>query len=87
MFVVFDTRKPLSEKRYFKTKAGAKRATTCANRNAGKLIYNFVEASCFYEKYEAGTKTVRSLMTGKEVIIPKDTPRCCDPSTETFWSM
>lgn len=34
-----------------------------------------------------GTKVVRSLMTGKEVVIRKDTPHCCDPSTETYWSM
>lgn len=87
MFVVFDTRAPLSDKRYFKTKAGAKRATTCANRNAGKLVYNFVEASWFYVKYEAGTKTVKNLMTGKDVVIAKGTPHCCDPSSETYWSM
>lgn len=32
-------------------------------------------------------KTVRSLMNGKPVRISKDTPFCCDPSTETYWSM
>ena len=32
-------------------------------------------------------RTVKNLMTGKEVEIPHDTPRCCDPSTETYWSM
>jgi len=34
-----------------------------------------------------GTKVVRSLMSGKEVVIRKDTPLCCDPSSETYWSM
>lgn len=34
-----------------------------------------------------GKKTVTSLMSGKEVQIPVDTPACCDPSTETYWSM
>ena len=33
------------------------------------------------------TKTVRNLMTGKPVVIPVNTPYCCDPSTETYWSM
>ena len=33
------------------------------------------------------TKTVKSLMSGKEVEIPLDTPLCCDPSSETYWSM
>lgn len=34
-----------------------------------------------------GTKVVRSLMSGKEVVIRKDAPLCCDPSSETYWSM
>lgn len=32
-------------------------------------------------------KTVRNLMSGKEIEIPVDTPRSCDPSTELYWSM
>jgi hypothetical protein len=32
-------------------------------------------------------KTVKNLMTGKEIEIPHDTPRSCDPSTELYWSM
>lgn len=32
-------------------------------------------------------KTVKNLMTGKEVQIPVNTPHCCDPSTETYYSM
>ena len=32
-------------------------------------------------------KTVTNLMTGKEIQIERDTPRCCDPSSELYWSM
>ena len=32
-------------------------------------------------------KTVKSLMTGKDVVIDADTPWCCNPASETFWSM
>lgn len=32
-------------------------------------------------------KTVKNLLTGKEIEIPHDTPRSCDPSTELYWSM
>jgi hypothetical protein len=32
-------------------------------------------------------KTVRNLMSGKEIQIPVNTPRSCDPSTELYWSM
>lgn len=33
------------------------------------------------------TKTVKNLMTGKQVEIAHDTPRSCDPSSELFWTM
>jgi hypothetical protein len=32
-------------------------------------------------------KTVKNLMSGKEIQIPANTPLCCDPSSETYWSM
>lgn len=32
-------------------------------------------------------KTVKNLMSGKMVEIDADTPRCCDPSSETYWTM
>lgn len=30
---------------------------------------------------------VHNLMTGRPVMIKKDTPRSCDPSSELYWSM
>ena len=33
------------------------------------------------------TKTVKNLMSGKDVEIAWDTPRSCDPSSELYWSM
>jgi len=32
-------------------------------------------------------KTVRNMMSGLELDIPVDTPRCCDPSSELYWTM
>ena len=32
-------------------------------------------------------KKVKNLMTGKEIEIDADTPNCCNPATETYWSM
>ncbi len=87
MYVVFNTEFPHQGKRYFKSASGAKRAITCANRNAGKLIYNWVEESWFLLKYPVGTKVVKNLMTGKDMVIAEDTPYCCDPSQERYWSM
>jgi hypothetical protein len=33
------------------------------------------------------TETVNSLMTGSPIKQSVNTPMCCDPSTETYWSM
>lgn len=41
----------------------------------------------FQIEYSAKYKTVKNLMTGKEIQIDADTPRCCDPSSEAYWSM
>lgn len=38
------------------------------------------------EVYEA-EKVVYNLLSGKPVTIATDTPRCCDPSSELYWSM
>ena len=74
MYVFFHTEFPHQDKRYFKSASGAKRATTCANRNAGKLVYNWVEESWFLLKYPVGKKVVKNLMTGKDMVISEDTP-------------
>ena len=31
--------------------------------------------------------TVKNLMTGADVEIDRDTPWCCNPASETYWSM
>jgi hypothetical protein len=87
MYVVFHTEFPRQDRRYFKTLAGAKRSATCSNRNAGKFVYNYVEESWFDLKYPVKTKVVKNLMSGKEVEIAEDTPWCCNPASETYWSM
>ena len=86
-FVVFHKSNPHYDKRYFKTASAAKRSTTCSNRNAGREAYSFMEESFFALKYPVGMKVVKNLMTGTDVEITEDTPHCCDPSSETFWSM
>lgn len=46
-------------------------ATTDINTYLTKVVY---------------TKKVRNLLSGKEVEIASNTPLCCDPSSETYWS-
>ena len=41
----------------------------------------------FRFEYFPTMKTVTNLMSGKDVQIDRDTPHCCDPSSEPYWSM
>ena len=86
-YIVFHTASPNAEKRYCKTAAGAKRSATCSNRNAGRNAYEFMEETLFALKHPVGTKVVKNLMSGKDVEIAEDTPWCCNPASETYWSM
>jgi len=78
------------------TEAGAKRSVTVATKNlAAKrkrgLFLRATEYGYMSEEEWANRpvkmKKVVSLMSGEEIEIPADTPRCCDPSSETYWSM
>lgn len=84
-FVVYHIKSTETIK-WFETESAAKRSTTCANRNAGSVAYSYADS----EKYKTEvvtTKKVKNLMTGKEIEIPSNTPHCCDPSTERYWTM
>ncbi len=70
----------------FNTHSSAKRSMTCMNRNANSDEYSVAEEE-YYNKNIVWRKKVKNLMTGQEVEIDSNTPHCCDPSTETFWSM
>jgi hypothetical protein len=39
------------------------------------------------DTYTAPKITVKNLMSGKDVTIDADTPWCCNPASETYWSM
>ncbi len=40
-----------------------------------------------YNTETSKTVTKRNLLSGKEIQVAVGTPACCDPSTETYWSM
>ena len=70
----------------FTLESAAKRSRTCMNRNAGGDQYSYISETSYY-KHVVTTKKVTNLMSGEEIEIPSNTPHCCDPSTETYWSM
>ncbi len=58
--------------------------TRLAKKTTDKYV---VITSDEWESRPVKMKKVRNLMTGKEIEIADDTPLCCDPSSETYWSM
>ena len=80
----------------FKTMRGAKGyLTRILNRgifdpgiraNEPRESYDIVGEDIFYKSIEK-TETKRSLLTGEKFTQGVNTPLCCYPSSETYWSM
>ena len=71
----------------FKTEGAAKGAATKLAK-AGKIV---LEDHCVLSTREfralEKTETVYNLMSGLPVVQSVNTPLCCDPSSETYWSL
>lgn len=71
--------------KYFDEESSAKRSCTAANKKKPGTV-----AWTTYEDYATNVVkkiVVKNLMTGTDVEINSNTPRCCDPSSEAYWSM
>ena len=76
-----------TDKTSFETEAAAKAALTReVNRGAVKREDFSIAGWAEFIKIEK-TETVPNLMSGKPVVQSVNTPLCCDPSSETYWSM
>jgi hypothetical protein len=63
-----------------RTEAGMKRE--CAE------LFDLYPAKQGYRfEYHPKMVTVKNLMTGKDIQIDRDTPWCCNPASESYWSM
>ena len=92
MYVVYHTETTVFlpvDRKYYASSSSAKAALTRAVKNgviANKDDYAIAEEDVFHNTIEK-TKVVRSLGGKKRVELRVNTPHCCDPSTETYWSM
>ena len=94
VYVVYNIQstKTVNEKRWgretFKTEAAAKAARTrmikCQKYDGTQLA---VAEVAFYTKNIAATVTRTNLMTGKTYQESVNTPSCCSPASEAYWSM
>lgn len=72
--------------RAFSTTIWMDRDRECMEREVSELLHLYPK-SHFRIEYFPQFKTVKNLMSGKDVIIATDTPRCLDPSSEAYWSI
>lgn len=74
-----------NKSRRYKTWGAARATRTRLCRKAGYLVGDLSIIDAKY--YQAPRITVKNLMSGKDVEIDADTPWCCRPDSETYWSM
>jgi len=76
-----------SGERLFSTTVWTDRDAETMLREINELYVHHYPREQFRIEAVPTMKTVRNLMSGKDIEIPHDTPRCCDPSSEAYWSM
>ena len=57
-----------------------------ADPELNKDDYAIAPTREFFDSIEK-KETVKNLLSGKDVVQSVNTPACCDPSCETYWSM
>ncbi len=67
----------------YKTFAGAVRSA----KARGYKVETKIDPMAEFLKNDKKTKIVTNLLSGKLVRIGVNEPLCCDPSSETYWSM
>ncbi len=72
-----------------KSVAGGWQSMDNVTGNVFGPVYNDIQDLWDWQKNNPieGMKLVRSYMTGEYVMIEEDTPWCCNPASETYWSM
>lgn len=81
-----DGRKKSGE-RLYSTTVWTDRDEASMQREVNELHVHHYPRSQFRIEFVPTMKKVINLMTGKEIEIPHDTPRRCDPSSELYWTM
>lgn len=88
MYIYKLDRRTKSGERLFSTTVWTGRDAAGMKREARELVASgLYPANQFRIDYQPKMVTVKNLMTGKDIEIDRDTPWCCNPASETYWSM
>ena len=87
MYIYKLDRRCKTGERLFSTTVWTARTPAGMVREVHELLFSgLYPVSQFRIEYVPAMKTVKSLMTGQEVQIASDTPWCCNPASESYWS-
>jgi len=85
MYVIYDRLTTVTVKdKHFKTLGAAKAYMTRKGLDPNKWA---IEKAITFWSHIEKSETRRNLMSGGEFTQRVNTPLCCDPSSETYWSM
>ena len=86
MYIYKTDRRRKNGERLFSTTVWKDRDEASMQREVNELHLHHYPRASFLMEFCPTMKTVKNLMSGQDIEIPHDTPRCCDPSTEIYWS-
>lgn len=72
--------------RLFSTTVWANRDAAGMRRECNELYDLYPATKGWRFEYHPSKITVKSLMTGQDVQIDRDTPWSCNPASESYWS-
>lgn len=87
MYIYKTDKRVKSGQRRVSTTVWADRDDEGMKRECAELFHLYPANKGYSFEYFPTMKTVKNLMSGKDIQIPFDTPRSCDPSSELYWSM
>lgn len=72
----------------YETERGAKGSCTRLNKEYGNTSqWKVIPAEDYRKLYPVKMVEKTNLMSGEKYMEAEDTPNCCSPASETFWSM
>ena len=87
MYIYKADKRTKSGERLFSTTVWTDRTLEGMEREMRELARDLYPGTDWRFEFVPTMKTVRNLMSGKDVQIAHDTPRSCDPSSELYWTM
>jgi hypothetical protein len=87
MYIYKSDRRCKTGERLVSTTVWTGRDEAGMRRECAELFGLYPAQQGYRFEYFPTMKTVKNLMTGQDVQIDRDTPWCCNPASETYWSM